>query len=42
MPSRDLQAHNQIDDDELWQVVERDLPDLIPSSKPLLPKFPSS
>ena len=39
MPSRDRQAH-QIDDDELWEVVERDLPDLIAKLEAIVTQVP--
>lgn len=35
---RSMVAHgyNQIDDDELWQVIDRDLPDLLPKLENVL------
>ena len=33
-------GYDQIDDDELWQVIERDLPDLIPKLEKILSQTP--
>ena len=34
-------GYDQIDDDELWQVIERDLPDLLPKLAVILSRRPS-
>ena len=33
-------GYDQIDDEELWQVVERDLPDLMPKLEAILSQLP--
>jgi uncharacterized protein with HEPN domain len=33
-------GYDQIDDDELWEVVERDLPDLMSKIEAILAKIP--
>jgi uncharacterized protein with HEPN domain len=33
-------GYDQIDDDELWQVIERDLPDLMPKIEAILVQCP--
>lgn len=33
-------GYDQIDDDELWQVIERDLPDLISKLENILSQTP--
>lgn len=35
-------GYDQIDDDELWQVIERDLPDLIPKLEVIMGKITCS
>jgi uncharacterized protein with HEPN domain len=32
-------GYDQIDDDELWQVIECDLPDLMPKLEAILPQI---
>ena len=33
-------GYDQIDDDELWEVIERDLPELMPKLETVLAQLP--
>lgn len=33
-------GYDQVDDEELWQVIQRDLPDLMPKLEAILTQLP--